>query len=127
MTFRETLDKHLRALHERDLTALRETLPAEELVLIMADGRLVRTVSEFLELHRGWFESKTWTLGFDPVSVRETPDMGVAVYRLEYRDQPPAGRPVREVSNLTLIFAREGGRWVMIQDQNTPIKGPAQV
>jgi hypothetical protein len=34
MTFRETLDKHLRALQQHDLQALRETLPAEELVLI---------------------------------------------------------------------------------------------
>jgi uncharacterized protein (TIGR02246 family) len=122
VTFRETLDKHLRALQQRDLQALRETLPAEEMVLIMSDGRLVRSVAEFLQLHQGWFESKTWTLGFDPVSVRQTADLGVAVYRLDYRDQPPDGHRVHETSHLTLVFAREGGKWVMVQDQNTPIK-----
>jgi hypothetical protein len=53
MTFRETLDKHLKAIKGRDLRALIETLPDEALTLIMSDGRLVTTVPEFVELHRG--------------------------------------------------------------------------
>ena len=125
MTFRETLDKHLRAIQQRDLQALRETLPAEELVLILSDGRLVRTVAEFLDLHRGWFQQTTWTLAAEPVSVRETPEMAVAVFRLDYRDQAADGRPIHETSHLTLVFARESGRWVMVQDQNTPVRSGA--
>jgi uncharacterized protein (TIGR02246 family) len=125
MTFRETLDKHLRAIQDRDLSALTSTLPDDDLVLIMSDGRLVRSSREFADLHRGWFESRTWTLKADPVSVTETPDLGVAVLHLEYRDHPPGGQPVRETSYLTLIFARRGDTWVMVHDQNTPIKaGP---
>ena len=123
MTFRETLEKHLSAIRNRDLLALAETLPEEELVLIMADGRLVRGVREFLELHRGWFDMKTWSLTPTPVSVRESADLGVAVLHLDYRDDPPGGPPIHETSYLTLIFQRQGDRWVMVQDQNTPIKG----
>jgi ketosteroid isomerase-like protein len=125
MNFRETLEEHLRAIQQRDLPALRATLPDDELVLIMADGRLVRSVAEFLELHRGWFEATTWTLGVEPVSVREGPDLGVAVLHLDYHDTPADGRPIHETSYLTLVFARQGDRWVMVQDQNTPIKRPA--
>jgi ketosteroid isomerase-like protein len=124
MTFRETLDKHLRAIQQHDLQALRETLPAEELVLIMSNGRLVRSVTEFLDLHRGWFQQTTWTLDAEPVSVREGPELAVAVLRLDYRDQTPDGRRVHETSYLTLVFALENGKWVMVQDQNTPIKQP---
>src|SRR4051794_966833 len=40
MTFRETLDAHLRAIQGRDFPALLATLPADRLTLIMADGRL---------------------------------------------------------------------------------------
>jgi ketosteroid isomerase-like protein len=123
MNFRQTLDKHVRAIRGRDLPALIETLPENELILIQSNGRLLRTVREFVEAHRGWFQSTTWTLDFQEESVLETPDLGVAVYRLEYRDRLAEGSPIHEFSRLTLIFARRGDRWVMVLDQNTPIKG----
>ncbi len=122
MTFRETLEQHLRAIRARDLTALAETLSDAPIVLVTADGRLVRSASEFLEMHRGWFASPTWSLGFEEISITETPDLAVAVLRLDYRDQPPGARPLHETSYLTLVFARQGSRWVMIQDQNTPVR-----
>jgi ketosteroid isomerase-like protein len=124
MTFRETLTKHLQAIQQRDLDSLIETLPPDELVLIMSDGRLVRTVREFVEAHRGWFSQTTWTLAADLVKVTETPDLGVAVIHLDYRDQAADGRQIHETSYLTLIFARQGGKWVMVHDQNTPIRSP---
>lgn len=122
MNFAATLEKHLRAIRNRDLQALTETLPAERLVLIMADGKLVRSTREFIDLHRDWFASKTWSIELTPLHVLETPALASAVIHLEYRDQPADGAPVRERSYLTLLFALEGDRWVMIHDQNTPIK-----
>ena len=70
-------------------------------------------------------EQTTWSLRTDLVSVLEGPDLGVAVLHLEYRDAPPGGRPIHETSYLTLVFRRTGDKWVMVQDQNTPIKNPA--
>jgi ketosteroid isomerase-like protein len=122
MTFRETLDKHLRAITRRDLTALAETLSDGPIVLITSDGRLVRSPAEFLDMHKGWFASQTWRLGHEEVSVTEAPDLGIAVLRLDYQDEPAGQAPVREASYLTLVFARRGGVWVMIQDQNTPVR-----
>jgi ketosteroid isomerase-like protein len=125
MTFRETLEKHLGAIQGRNLASLVETLPADELVLIMSDGQLRRKVADFVDAHRGWFASTIWALGTDLVSVREGAHLGVAVLRLDYRDTPPGGPPVHETSYLTLVFARQGGRWVMVHDQNTPIRKPS--
>jgi ketosteroid isomerase-like protein len=123
MTFFETLETHLRAVRDRDLPALIETLPDDDvLVLIMSDGRLVRSVREFAELHRGWFESSTWSLDAEPVHTIETPELGAAVLRLDYRDTPADGPPIRDASLLTLVFERRGERWVMVLDQNTPIR-----
>jgi hypothetical protein len=48
--------------------------------------------------------------------------MGFATIRLDYRDEPEGGERIRQASLLTLIFAREGDTWVMVLDQNTPIK-----
>lgn len=123
MTFRQTLEKHLAAIQDRDLDRLIETLPAEELLLVMSDGKVARTVREFVEAHRGWFQMPNWTLKTEPINVSETPDMGVAVLRLDYSELNADGTRFHQQSVLTLIFAREDSRWVMVHDQNTPIKG----
>ena len=123
MTFAQTIEKHLGAIRDRNLPSLIETLPEEEdLLLIMADGRMVRSVREFVELHRDWFASSTWTLDAEPVHTIETPDLGIAVLYLNYRDTPKDAHPIHESSLLTLVFARRGQKWVMVQDQNTPVR-----
>jgi len=48
----------------------------------------------------------------------ENDSLGVAVLHLDYRE-PPA---TRSESYLTLVFERRDGRWLMVQDQNTPIR-----
>ena len=122
MTFREALDKHLRAIRERDLRSLVETLPDETLTLIMSDGRLVRTVREFVDMHRDWFGQATWSLETNVVALGETEEMGYATIHLIYRDEPPGGGRTQQTSHLTLIFALREGKWAMVLDQNTPIK-----
>ena len=118
MGFRDTLERHLRAIRDRDLAALADTVAEPALVLIMADGKLVRSTREFLEAHRGWFAMPGWTLDAREVEVFETPQLAVAVLELDYRE-PPA---TRSRSYLTLVFQNQDGRWRMVQDQNTPIK-----
>lgn len=124
MNFRETLDRHLRAIRQRDLEALIDTVARDELTLITSDGRLVREPNEFSAMHREWFTGTTWTLDAKIESLAESPGMGLALLRLDYRDDAPGRPPVRESSWLSLVFALRDGRWVMIHDQNTPIKPP---
>jgi uncharacterized protein (TIGR02246 family) len=121
VTFRETLDEHLRAIRARDLPALTATL-ADDLVLIMADGKLTQRREDFIEAHRGWFAMTNWTLDIEPVQIVETADMGLAVLLLDYRETPADKPPVQQKSHLTLVFLRDGQRWGMIHDQNTPIR-----
>lgn len=125
MTFRETLDKHLKAIQDRDLAALAATLPDDQLTLITSDGRLVYSVAEFLAMHRDWFAMTTWRLGAAIAHVEETADMGVAVLQLDYRETPPDRQPLQQASILTLVFRRRADRWVMVLDQNTPTKPAA--
>jgi ketosteroid isomerase-like protein len=127
MNFRETLDRHLRAIQERNLSTLIDTLPPDDLILIMADGRLVRGTDEFLKLHAAWFAETSWSLHTNIIRLDESPSHGIAVLRLDYRDEPPGQNPVHESSYLTLIFALREGRWVMTHDQNTPIKASPDV
>jgi ketosteroid isomerase-like protein len=116
VNFRETLGRHLLAIEERNLEALAATV-ADPLVLIMADGKLKRAKNEFVEAHRGWFAMKNWTLSAKPVEIYENAGLGVAVLQLDYRED---GK--RSESYLTLVFENRGGEWLMVQDQNTPVR-----
>jgi ketosteroid isomerase-like protein len=118
MTLRDTVEEHLRAIEARDLDALAATLAGEELVLVMADGKLVRSAREFLDAHRAWFAMPGWTLRARELELFEGADLGVALFELDYRE-PPA---THSRSYLTLVFQKQQGRWRMVLDQNTPIK-----
>ena len=43
-SFREALGRHLLAIEERDLDALADTVADEEILLVMSDGRLARSM-----------------------------------------------------------------------------------
>ena len=118
MSFRETLKRHLEAIQGRNLDELAATVAPDSLVLIMADGKLVRSAQEFLDAHRGWFAMQNWTLRTEEVELFESEDLGVAVLRLDYREPPS----VHGESLLTLVFQRRDGKWLMVQDQNTPVR-----
>ena len=116
MNFRETLGRHLLAIEKRDLATLAATV-ADPLVLITAEGRLKRSKAEFVDAHRGWFAMGDWTLQAKPVEIYEGGSIGVAVLHLDYREGEK-----RIESYLTLVFENRGDEWLMVQDQNTPIK-----
>ncbi len=121
-SFREALGKHLLAIEERDLKALADTIAADEVLFVTTDGKLARSAKEFLEAHRGWFEMKNWRLEVKPVHIYETPQLGAALFHLEYRETPPGKPPTRQESMQTLVFQPRGGKWVMVLDQNTPVR-----
>jgi ketosteroid isomerase-like protein len=114
--FRETLGRHLLAIETRDLATLAATV-ADPLILIMADGQLKRSKSEFVDAHRGWFAMTNWTLQAKPVEIYEGGSLGVAVLHLDYREGEKQSQ-----SYLTLVFEKRDGEWLMVQDQNTPIR-----
>ena len=116
MNFRETLGRHLLAIETRDLDTLAATV-ADPLILVMADGQMKRSKDEFVDAHRGWFAMQNWTLTAKPVEIYENAGLGVAVLHLDYREDAK-----RSESYLTLVFEERGGEWLMVQDQNTPIR-----
>ena len=117
LSFRETLARHLRAIQERDLEALADTVADGALILISAEGKLARSSREFLDAHRAWFAMSGWQLFVTPVEITEGADLGVAVLHLLYCENE-----IRQQSHLTLVFARRGRKWLMVLDQNTPLK-----
>jgi ketosteroid isomerase-like protein len=120
--FRQTLRRHLDAIKARDLEGLAATIADDELVLIMSDGRVTTSPAVFLSAHRDWFASDQWTLDARLLRIFESDTLGVAVFHLTYREDQEGKDPVDQESHLTLVFERRGDRWVMVEDQNTPLR-----
>jgi uncharacterized protein (TIGR02246 family) len=106
LSFREALQRHLDAIQNRDLDALAGTLGEDALV----------------EAHRAWFERPHWSLHATPVEVQESAGIGYAVLHLLYCEDAPGKPARRQQSHLTLVFEKQDGRWLMVLDQNIPIR-----
>ena len=121
MTFIETRTRHLNAIRERDFDGLVDTVASDEIVLVTAAGEVSTDAQRFLQLHGEWFKGQRWSLDTEILHVREATDLATCLLKLDYRDEEE-GRLVHEQSILSLIFARREGRWVLVQDQNTPVR-----
>jgi ketosteroid isomerase-like protein len=122
VSFTDALDEHLAAIRARDLRRLAATVSARGVRLVTAQGEVSTDPGRFLALHADWFRATTWSIATRLLHAQVGTDVATCLLALEYRDDPPDGVPVREVSVLGLTFALEDGRWVLVQDQNTPCR-----
>ncbi|MFL6603596.1 MAG: YybH family protein [Steroidobacteraceae bacterium] len=112
---------HVKAIQSRDLAALALTISdAKQLILILPNGRLTKTRQEYLDFHKEFFASKSWTIRFDPVATSVGSDFAVLTTKSLYEDLQD-GNPVRTRSWVTFIFHKEAGKWRLIHDQNTRV------
>lgn len=115
--FAATLDRHLQAIAERDLTNFEETV-GEEVRLVGLDGRITEGRVEAVEAHRAWFADGSWR--FEPyVLFSDTQDgVGWALVRVRYETAQRASE-----FYLFLLFLRDetDGRWRLAYDQGTQV------
>jgi ketosteroid isomerase-like protein len=112
---------HVKAVQSRDLAALARTISdAEQLILILPNGKLTRTRREYLDFHKEFFASKSWSIRFDPVAATVGSEFAVLTTKSLYEDLQN-GNPVRTRSWVTFIFRKEAGEWRLIHDQNTRV------
>ena len=116
-----TFAAHAAAVQARDMPALERTLTTgEKLTLILPNGTRTETRKEYLDFHREFFGSPTWSIRFDIMSEMTGPDFAVITTRSFYSDTDN-GQPVRTSSWVTFTFRRENGEWRLIHDQNTRV------
>ncbi|MFS8638456.1 MAG: nuclear transport factor 2 family protein [Gemmatimonadota bacterium] len=119
--FEATLNRHLDAIRTRDLAGIEATITSgPELVLIFPNGHRTTTRDEYMDFHRNWFASDTWTMHIEVLDVEVGRDFAIAMTRTLYEDVAD-GERVQSRSWLTLTFRREGDRWALYHDQNTRI------
>lgn len=122
MSFEAALERHLRAITDRDYESFAATVAPREVVLVAADGQVSMTSEHLLALHREWFASPTWRMDARLLHSRQVGDLATCLLELDYGDRDCSG-DVRSRSILSLVFERLAEGWRLVQDQNTPITG----
>jgi ketosteroid isomerase-like protein len=125
LTFRETLDRHLNAIQQRDLAAFVDTLTTEDAIsLLLLNGMCIGERVAVIDFMREWFADLDWRIHFDLIRTIETSEMGMAFLLVTYDDVEQAGRPYQMKYYLSLVFTRQGERWGLVHDQNTLLRKP---
>jgi uncharacterized protein (TIGR02246 family) len=120
MQFTEALHHHLTTIGRRDLDAYLATVH-DDVSLIMPNGRLLAGRDEVAAFHREWFGDPDWSWELDLRHTTTTAGTGVATFTVAYHDLDAKGEPYDLSYLLTLVFARDGDRWLLLHDQNTPL------
>lgn len=111
--------EHVRAVQSRDLAALERTITSgEQLTLILPNGIETATRQAYVDFHKEFFATKTWTIQFEPVSRSIGAEFAVLTTKSLYQDVVD-GKPYRSRSWVTFTFQKERGQWRLIHDQNT--------
>ena len=111
--------EHVKAVQARDLPALEKTITSSDaLTLILPNGTRTTSRAAYLDFHREFFASKSWTIAFEVMARQEDGAVGIVSTRSTY-DDVDEGKPIHNQSWVTFVFRREGGRWKLVYDQNT--------
>ena len=111
--------EHVKAVQSRDLPALEQTITlGDKLTLILPNGTQTATRQAYVDFHKEFFSTKTWTIEFKPVSRIVGAEFAVLTTRSLYQDTVD-GKPYRSRSWVTFTFQKERGQWRLIHDQNT--------
>ena len=57
-----------------------------------------------------------------PIQIIESAELGVALMNYAYREMPPGQAPTLQLSVVSMVFQNQNGKWLMIQNQNTPLQ-----
>ena len=110
---------HVKAVQTRDLPALERTITSgEQLTLILPNGTQTSTRQAYVDFHKEFFSTRTWTIQFEPVGRSIGADFAVLTTKSLYQDVVD-GKPYRSRSWVTFTFQKEKGEWRLIHDQNT--------
>ena len=120
--FENTLKHHLNSITARNYIEFEKTITKEkEITLILPNGKLSKTRTEYLAMMKDWFGDSTWTMKYEIIKKEKTKDMGYVLLYVNYDEMSPENKLFHIDYYLLLIFKRNNGEWYLVHDQNTGI------
>lgn len=120
--FVQTMQKHLDAVTNRDLVALKSTMaPTGEMQLILPGTEIINTVDGFMDYHKVWFSDSTWTFETKILNTRVGRDMGMAITEIIYREPDRDGQPYWNRMIVSYDLQNISGKWYIVKDHASSI------
>jgi hypothetical protein len=121
--FRATLDKHLNAVVNSDLPALKSTLsPEGKMQLILPGMEIIATANGFIEYHEEWFKSSNWTFETEVLNTEIGPKYGFAVVEVVYREPDRDGLPYFNRMIVSYDLEQLDGNWYVVKDHASSVE-----
>ena len=122
-SFKLTLKKHLDAVSNKDLEALKTTMsPQGEMELIQPGAEIVYSVDGFLKFHQEWFNVPNWTFETKIVSTDIGDKIGVATTEIVYREPERNGKPYFNRMSVSYTLEKIDNHWYIIKDHASTIE-----
>lgn len=121
--FNKTLDKHLNAIVNKDLDALKSTMsPDGKMQLIMQGTEIINSVDSFINFHEGWFQDTLWTMETKVLRTEIGNTIGLAVTESMYREPERNDEPYYNRMIVTYALEKNNDKWCIINDHASTIE-----
>ncbi|AFM06032.1 protein with protein kinase II-like association domain [Bernardetia litoralis DSM 6794] len=121
--FKETLQKHLDAVTNRDIETLKSTLhPNGKMYLMLPDESIKTTTKEFVEYHTEWFKYTNWTFETEILYTEIGENSGLGVIQIIYREAERNGKPYFNRMCVSYTLEKFENKWYIIADHASTIE-----
>ncbi len=124
MFFVETMQKHLDAVTNKDLAALKSTLsPNGNMQLILPQTEITNTVDAFMKYHEDWFAAQIpWTFETQILNTQIGETFGIAITEIVYREPERDGKQYFNRMYVSYALQKIKGKWYIIKDHASTIE-----
>lgn len=121
--FISAMQKHLDAVSNQDLVALKETLaPNGQMWLMVPATERIDSVSGFMDYHKAWFAEPNWTFETKILETEISDDLGLAIVESIYREPLRDGVPYFNRMSISYVLKKINGNWYVIKDHASSIE-----
>jgi ketosteroid isomerase-like protein len=121
--FHAVLEKHLKAVSDKDYTALKSTMsPKGNMELIQPSSEIVYTANGFMKFHQEWFEVPNWTVSTKVLSTDIGGKIGVATTEFLYQEPERNGKPYFNRLIVSYTLEKINNNWYFIKDHASSVE-----
>ena len=121
--FVATMQKHLDAVSNKDLVALKETMaPNGQMTLLLPASEKIDSVSGFMDYHEEWFKHPNWTFETKILETEIGQDLGIAIIEIIYREPERDGVPYFNRMFVSYALKKFDNQWSIIKDHASSIE-----
>ena len=121
--FVATIQKHLDAVSNKDLTTLKSTLsPEGKMQLILPNSEIINSTINFIEYHKEWFQDTSWTFETKIINTEIGDKIGIAVTEIIYREPDRNGKPYFNRLIVSYGLEKIDDKWYIISDHASSIE-----